>query len=257
MVKSHRKPIIGVPACLQVKNSLPFHSVGDKYLRAITEAIEGIPFVIPALGFGDDLSEMLDHLDGLMVTGAPSNVHPPEYGLDPHEAAEPYDRDRDATTLPMLRAALDKGVPLFAICRGMQELNVALGGTLQANVQEVPGRMDHRRPQDDDLDVQYGPRHSIEIAKDGVLRDIVGEDRIEVNSLHTQALDRLAPTIHLEAWAEDSTPEAVSVSGARDFALAVQWHPEYRATENPLSMKLFRSFFEAAERRREDRTGTA
>jgi putative glutamine amidotransferase len=257
MVKSLKKPIIGVPACLQVKNSLPFHSVGDKYLRAITEAVGGIPFIIPAFGFGDDLSELLDHLDGLMITGAASNVHPPEYGQDPHDAAEPYDRDRDATTLPLIRATLDEGLPLFAICRGMQELNVALGGTLQANVQDLAGRMDHRRAQHEDLDIQYGPRHSIDIAKDGVLHEILERDKIEVNSLHTQALNHLAPGIVLEAWADDDTPEAVSVSGSRDFALAVQWHPEYKACKNPVSQKLFGAFANAAKGRMSQRTGTA
>jgi putative glutamine amidotransferase len=257
MKKPLRKPLIGVPACLQVKNGQPFHIVGDKYMRAITEAVEGIPFVIPALGFGDDLSDLLEHLDGLMVTGSPSNVHPPEYGQDPHSGAEPYDRDRDATTLPLIRAALDEGLPLFAICRGMQELNVALGGTLQANVQELPGRMDHRRPEHDDLDVQYGPKHSIEIADRSVLHGILGTHSIEVNSLHSQGLDRLAPGIALEAWAEDGTPEAVQVTNAKDFALAVQWHPEYKACENPVSRKLFGAFSEAARVRLEARSTTA
>ncbi|MFQ5775452.1 MAG: gamma-glutamyl-gamma-aminobutyrate hydrolase family protein [Kiloniellaceae bacterium] len=255
MVRPPLKPLIGVPACVRAIDGHPFHSVRDKYLRAVAEAAGGIPLVIPAFGRQIEPADLVGRLDGLMLTGSPSNVHPTHYGRDPHPEAEPHDPERDATTLPLIHSALDRGLPLFAICRGMQELNVALGGTLHARVHELPGRMDHRRPRHEDPDVQYGPRHPVSLTPGGELERLIGTREIVVNSLHGQGLDRVAETLIVEAVAEDGTIEAVSVKGAHTFALGVQWHPEYKALENPVSTRLFAAFGAAARARAAARAG--
>jgi len=255
------KPVIGVPACVKELEGAPFHSVGDKYLRAVVEAAQAIPMVIPAFGEVFDLPDMIERLDGLMLTGSPSNVHPAHYDTEPSPEAEPHDAARDAITLPLIRHALDGALPLFAICRGIQELNVALGGTLHARVHELPDRMDHRRPQHEDLDVQYGPKHEIALTPGGELARLLETENLMVNSLHNQALDRLAGDLSVEAVAADGTIEAVRVTDARNFALGVQWHPEYKVLENLASVRLFEAFGAAcrarAQARAEGRLGTA
>ncbi len=248
------KPVIGVPACVKRLDDSPFHSVGDKYLRAIVEAAHAIPLVIPAFGEVFHLPDLIERLDGLMLTGSPSNVHPSHYDAEPSREAEPHDPERDATTLPLIRHAIEAGLPLLAICRGIQELNVALGGTLHARVHELPDRMDHRRPRHEDRDVQYGPKHEVALSPGGTLARLAGADRIMVNSLHNQALDRVADALEVEAVAPDGTIEAVSVKGAKNFALGVQWHPEYKALQNPFSVRLFGAFGEAARGRARART---
>lgn len=243
------KPLVGVPACVREFDGNPFHSAGDKYLRAVSEAAGGLPMVIPAFGEVFDLAGLVSRLDGLLLTGSPSNVHPTHYGTEPTPEAEPHDEERDATTLPLIRLAIEQGVPLLAICRGMQELNVALGGTLHARVHELAGRIDHRAPQHQDTDVRYGPRHKVSLTPGGQMERLAGTGEIEVNSLHGQAIDRIAESLSVEAIAPDGTIEAVSVKNARNFALGVQWHPEYRALENPFSTRLFAAFGEAARAR--------
>lgn len=240
------KPLVGVTACIRYLDGLPFHAVQDRYLRAVVEAAGAMPLAIPAFGAQSDPARLIAMLDGLMLTGSPSNVHPRHYEASAHPAAEPYDEARDATTLPLINMALDAGLPLLAICRGFQELNVALGGTLHAEVHELPGRQDHRRPQDPDLDVQYGPQHTIGLTPGGAFETLFGASEITVNSLHSQGLDRVAERLNVEAVAADGTPEAVSVRNAAGFALGVQWHPEYKALENPYSVKLFKAFGDAA-----------
>ncbi len=243
------KPLVGVPACIKQIDGMPYHSVQDKYLRAVVEAAGCLPLVIPAHGDEVEPVRLIEMLDGLMLTGSPSNVHPDHYGRPAHPEAEPHDRERDATTLPLIKLALEAGLPLFAICRGFQELNVALGGTLHAQVHALPGRHDHRRPQHDDLDVQYGPKHSIRLTSGGAFAALLGEAEVMVNSLHNQGLDRIADRLVVEATAADGTVEAVSVKDAKDFALGVQWHPEYKALENPVSVRLFAAFGAAARAR--------
>ncbi len=253
MAESTLKPVIGVPACVKQLDNSPFHSVGDKYLRAVVEAAHAIPMVIPAFGEVFDPPDLIERLDGLMLTGSPSNVHPTHYDTEPSPEAEPHDIARDATTLPLIRHALEAGLPLFAICRGIQELNVALGGTLHARVHELPDRMDHRRPRHEDLDVQYGPKHEIALAPGGTLARLLDAETLMVNSLHNQALDRLGGDLAVEAVAPDGTIEAVRVAGARSFALGVQWHPEYKVLENPASVRLFEAFGAACRARAQAR----
>lgn len=250
------KPLIGVTACLRSQNGLPAHSVSDKYLRALAEAADALPLMIPAFGELLDLDDLIARLDGLMLTGSPSNVHPSHYGVAPSQAHEPHDPDRDSTTLPLIRAAIDAGLPLLAICRGFQELNVALGGSLHARVHELPDRLDHRRPQHKDFDVQYGPRHEVSLMPGGELSRLIGSERLTVNSLHSQGIDRPAERLAIEAVALDGTIEAVSVKNAPAFALGVQWHPEYKVLRDPASTRLFAAFGAAARARAQGRGRT-
>ena len=239
-------PLIGVCADLKTINEQPFHVVGDKYLRALAKAGGCTPLIIPALADVLDLASLLQRLDGLFLTGSLSNVHPSHYGETASPLHEPYDTARDALTLRLIEQALSQQLPLFGVCRGFQELNVALGGTLHPALHTLPERLDHRRQQSPELDVQYGPQHTIRLRPDGQFRQILEKPEISVNSLHWQGIDRLAPGLEAEGWAPDGIIEAVRVKDARNFALAVQWHPEYKAAQNPDSVKLFQAFGAAA-----------
>jgi putative glutamine amidotransferase len=247
------RPLVGLPACIMEIGGQPFHVVGDKYVQAVARAAEAEPYLISALGGFFDIPALVRRLDGLMLTGSPSNVHPSRYETPATPEHAPHDTARDETTLPLIHEALGQGLPLLAICRGMQELNVALGGSLHARVHELPERMDHRRPRHDDMAVQYGPRHSVALVPGGAFEALAGSPEITVNSLHWQAIDRVAEGLMVEALAADGTIEAVSVKGARGFALGVQWHPEYRPIENPFSVELFAAFGRAARKRAQDR----
>lgn len=257
MIGSTLRPLIGVSACLKENGRGGWHhTVGDRYIQAVVRAIGGLPVVIPAMGpeVGDNaMSEALDRLlqslDGVLLTGSPSNVEPHHYDGEPSREGTAHDAARDATTLPLIRHTIDGGVPLIAICRGLQEVNVALGGTLHQLVHEVPGRRDHRSPKARDVDTNYAPAHGIEIVDGGLLHRLIGQRRLEVNSLHAQGVDRLAPRARLEAVADDGQVEAFSVPDAPAFALALQWHPEHRALENPVSMRLFDAFAAACHAR--------
>jgi putative glutamine amidotransferase len=236
-------PLVGLPADTYESHGLWFHSIGDKYVRAVAEVSRCLPVMIPSLGEAIDLDRLLDRLDGIVMTGAISNVHPPHYGEAATADHEPFDHSRDATTLTLIRKVLDRGMPLFCICRGYQELNVVLGGTLETELQRVQGRLDHRAPQSEDLDVRYGPVHKIAVTPGGQLERILGKRETIVNSLHRQGIK--APALQAEAVAPDGIVEAVSVKAARGFALGAQWHPEYKAAQNPDSVRLFEAFGQA------------
>jgi putative glutamine amidotransferase len=253
-------PLIGIPVDVRRLDDQPFHAVGEKYITAVADAAGGLPLLIPALGPRFDPSDLVGRLDGLLFTGSPSNVAVHHYSGKPDRPDSPQDPARDATTLPLLRAGLEAGLPIFCICRGFQELNVALGGTLLTHVHHEPERMDHRAPQGS-YDERYMPRHAVRLVPGGAFARILGTTEIEVNSLHWQGVDRLADGLTVEGTAPDGTIEAVQVRNARGFALAVQWHPEYRVLENPSSLALFRAFGDAAraqiQARRTRRTGQA
>jgi len=210
-------PLIALPACRMEKDGQDFHTIGDKYVRAVAEAAGGLPMMLPSLAGSIDIADVVHRVDGIVLTGSPSNVHPGEYARPADPKAEPHDRWRDSVTLPLIRATLDAGVPLFAICRGMQELNVALGGTLSARVHEIEGRMDHRAPTVDDLDVKYGVRHAVAVTPGGTLAALLGTESIEVNSLHHQGVETLAPGLRAEAVAR-SRPSARPTRRASSWA---------------------------------------
>ncbi len=253
MKLDNQSPLIGIPACVRALDNQPFHTVGEKYITAVSGGAGGLPLLIPSLGEIFDMRDLVRRLDGLLVTGSPSNVAVQLYSGTPDRPGSPQDPQRDATTLPLIRMALAEGLPIFCICRGIQELNVALGGTLFTQVHEQPGAFDHRSLKVDDLDVKYGPRHSVELAPEGQLAKLLGTRRIEVNSLHWQAIDRLAERLRVEGRAPDGVIEAVSVADASAFALGVQWHPEWKVAQNSVSTTLFHAFGQAARKRAESR----
>ncbi|MEM1376347.1 MAG: gamma-glutamyl-gamma-aminobutyrate hydrolase family protein [Pseudomonadota bacterium] len=222
-----------------------WHAAKQSYLQAAFEVAGVVPMLVPAFGSDMNVMDVLSRVDGVMLTGSKTNVHPKKYGHEPTAAHEPYDEARDDTSLPLIRAAIEIGVPLFAICRGIQELNVALGGTLATEIQEKAGIADHREPSEGSLADRYRLRHSVNIEVGGCLADIVIEPDMEVNSLHRQAISQVAPTLQVEATAPDGTIEAVSVVNAKSFAVGVQWHPEFWATSDAPSRKLFVAFGDA------------
>lgn len=223
----------------------PYHMVGEKYAAAVRDAADALPFLIPALGHSLDADEIVSRVDGIVLTGSPSNVEPHHYGGEKSRPGTLHDPHRDATTLRIISRAIATGVPLFAICRGFQELNIELGGTLHQHVEEQPGYHDHRENPDDPLDVQYGPSHQVHLVEGGMLHRLAGTDTITVNSLHSQGVARLADGVTVEAVADDGLIEAFRVDGAKGFTLAVQWHPEWKVTECAFSMAMFEAFGDA------------
>lgn len=244
-----RLPLIGVTACTKRVGLHISHVVGDKYLRAVAIGAGGMPLIVPALGDLLDQSVLLDSLDGLLLTGSPSNVEPHHYSGPASEPGTAHDVARDATTLPLIRQAVAAGIPLLGICRGFQEMNVAFGGSLHQRVQDVPGLMDHREPAEAPVEVQYAPRHVVHVQAGGVFAGIGLPDEFQVNSIHGQGVQRLAPGLRVEALAPDGLIEAFSVENAPGFALGVQWHPEWQIGSNPNYLAIFQAFGEACRKR--------
>lgn len=248
------KPVVLIPACSKDIGHHPFHVVGRKYVDAVVRGAGCLPLLLPPLGDEVAFDELLAQVDGVMLTGSPSNVHPDRFGQPVENPALPLDPARDATTLPLVRRAIALGVPLFAICRGFQEVNVTFGGSLHQSVHSVPGMRDHREDKTAPVDVQYGPAHSLRVTPGGVLaRALGGAADIVVNSVHGQGVDRLGSGLMVEAVAEDGLVEAFSVTGSRAFALGVQWHPEWKVRENIVSTKLFEAFGRACRERASQR----
>jgi putative glutamine amidotransferase len=243
------RPLVVVPACNRMLGWHPFHIVGKKYVDAVQLA-GCLPWVVPRAAPAE-IDEILDRADGVMLTGSPSNVHPSHFGEAVYDASLPLDPDRDDWTLPMIPRALARGMPLLAICRGTQEVNVALGGSLYQAVQDTPPFADHRARDADPVERQYGPCHAVAVEPGGCLQAIVGLDRFEVNSLHGQAVNRLADGLRVEARAPDGVIEAFSMPSAAGFNLCLQWHPEWQAAGNPVSVKIFEAFGKACQNYRE------
>lgn len=238
-------PVVGLPCDYRMAGAHPFHMAGEKYIAAVREASGALPLLIPVLDPPLKAEEILAHVDGLMFTGSPSNVSPARYAGRPAREGTLSDERRDETALALLKAAVAKGVPTLCVCRGFQELNVAFGGTLHQHVHEVDGRSDHREDKAAPLDVQYGPAHPVAVAEGGLLAKILRERSFEVNSLHSQGIDRLAPPLRADAAAPDGQIEAVSMPEAKGFLLGVQWHPEWRWSDNPVSREIFEAFGQA------------
>jgi putative glutamine amidotransferase len=247
------RPLIGISADRRMVGAHAFHMVGEKYARAVLDAADAAPVMIPALAEELRFDELLQRLDGLVFTGSPSNVEPHLYQGPPSAPGTLHDPARDATTLPLIRKAVEAGVPVFGICRGFQEMNVAFGGTLHQNLHEIPGHLDHRDDTTQPLEVQYGPAHEVTLEPGGLLRSLAERDRIEVNSLHHQGIDQLGGELAVEARAPDGVIEAFRVRKAQRFALAVQWHPEWRVMGNPFSRALFAAFGQASRERAQTR----
>ena len=237
-----KKPLIGVICDLRVIEPHGFHVVGDKYVRALVAATDAIPVLIPALG--DDLpqAELLERLDGLLLSGAYSNIQPNLYGRASEDQQSMRDPHRDSTSLPLISAALERDIPIFGVCRGFQEINVALGGTLHQRVQTLPGFRDHREDTSLPLDQQYADVHGVNLVEGGLLHRAAGKPRVMVNSLHQQGVDDLAPSLVVEAMVDDGLIEAYRHQNDHNFLLAVQWHPEWQVMQNPFNRSLFELF---------------
>lgn len=240
------QPLVAVSSDVREFDNYVWHGVPEFYLRAAVYVAGVLPLAVPSFGADRlDLDFLLDNVDGVMVTGSKSNVDPTLYGDEANEKNGPYDPARDATSLPLIRLALQRGVPLLAICRGLQELNVALGGTLATEIQEREGIHDHRAPVSDSQEERFAIRQDVDLVQGGCLAAMFGKGSIKVNSLHRQAIGRLAGGLSVEARAPDGVIEGVSVDGAPAFAVGVQWHPEYWASTDEPSRRLFAAFGEA------------
>ncbi|MCR6628250.1 MAG: gamma-glutamyl-gamma-aminobutyrate hydrolase family protein [Pseudoxanthomonas sp.] len=241
-------PRVGLPTDHKQIGAHPFLAVGEKYVRAVVDGAGCLPLLVPTLDPVLPLRQLLDGLDGLLLTGAVSNIEPHHYSDESSYEGNLLDPRRDATNLPLIPLAIEMGVPLLAICRGFQEVNVAFGGSLYQKVYEQPGFMDHRENKDDPLDVQYGPAHDVALVPGGLLATLVGDTQVTVNSLHGQGVRRLGEGLVVEAQAPDGLIEAFRHDGPA-FMLAVQWHPEWKVTENPFYLAIFRAFGDACRAR--------
>lgn len=241
-------PLVLVPACNRLWEHDPFHVVAKQYVDAVWIA-DCLPIIVAGAS-SEQLDDLLDVAHGVLLTGSPSNVHPSHFNETVLDGSLPLDPERDSWTLPIVPKVVALAMPLFAICRGFQEANVALGGSLFQAVHAVEGYRDHRDRDEDAKDVQYGFAHDVFIEPGGILEALLGERVIRVNSLHGQGVKRLAPGLRVEARAPDGLVEAFSVADSTGFALGVQWHPEWKAGENPVSMRLFGAFGAAARKYR-------
>jgi len=242
-----RVPLVGLPADSKPIGLHRFQAVGEKYIRAVMVGAEALPLLIPSMQPALDLRTLLAELDGLLLTGAYSNIEPHHYGGGPSYEGNLHDPARDATTLSLVKLAIEMRVPVLAVCRGFQEVNVALGGTLHQKVQEVAGFDDHREDLEDPLDEQYAPAHPVALS--GSLARIAGSDAALVNSLHGQGIDRVAPGLCVEARAPDGLVEGLRLEDERSWLLAVQWHPEWKVADNPFYLGIFREFGAACRAR--------
>ncbi len=241
------KPLIGIPADRRLLGHHYFHCVGEKYINAVAAGADAVAVLIPSLGEALDLDDLLTRFDGILLTGSPSNVEPHRYGGPASAEGTLHDPFRDATTLPLIPRVVAAGMPLLAICRGFQEMNVAYGGTLWQKIHEVPGFNNHRENIDAPLDEQYGPVHDVELTPGGFLQRLAGgASRLRVNSLHSQGVQTLGRDLDIEARAPDGVIEAFGVRTAPAFAYALQWHPEWKFQNNPFSQALFAAFGAAA-----------
>ncbi|MBK8070290.1 MAG: gamma-glutamyl-gamma-aminobutyrate hydrolase family protein [Rhodanobacteraceae bacterium] len=246
--------LIGVPSDRRQIEPHPFQAVGEKYVRAIIDAQVGVPLLLPSLDPPLDLEALLPRFDGIFLTGSPSNIEPHHYSDEPSWEGNLHDPHRDATTLSLVQIAVRHRIPLLAVCRGLQEVNVAFGGTLLQKVHETIGHHDHREDKTQPLDVQYAPAHSITLTPGGMLHAVAGADDVMVNSLHGQGIARLGDGLVVEARAPDGLIEAVRLASDDTFLLAVQWHPEWKVRENPFYLGIFERFAAAVRARAASRS---
>jgi len=249
-----RAPLIAVPADRKQIGLHPFQAVGEKYIRALLDAGVGAPLLLPSLDPPVDLEALLPHFDGILLTGSHSNIEPHQYSDEPSFAGNFHDPQRDATTLSLIHIAVRLGIPLLAVCRGFQEVNVAFGGSLLQKVHETDGYHDHREDLSQPLDRQYGPAHALQLSPGGVLAQIAASASVMVNSLHGQGISRLGRGLIVEGVAPDGLIEAVRLDSPDTFLLAVQWHPEWRVTENPFYLGIFQRFAAAVQLRAQSKT---
>ncbi len=246
------RPVVGVIGNAHVvENRFPAQRVGENNLRAVAEVSGALPLMFAGAPEMTDIGALLSVVDGILLTGARANVHPTRFNNEPHPAHEPYDESRDAVALPLIEACVARGIPLFGICRGFQEMNVAFGGSLHPEIRELPGRINHRMPRLEngeihpDPEVVFGDRHDVRLVPGGVFANLLGCEVIRVNSLHGQGILEPGRRVVIEGVADDGTFEAIRIADAPGFALGVQWHAEYDPQRNPVNRALFAAFGEA------------
>jgi len=241
------RPVIGILGNRHlVSPTYAVHGVGELCSQAIAEVSGCMPMMVPTCPDLVSVPELMACCDGFLLTGGRPNVHPEEYGEEETPAHGTFDRARDAIALELVRACVDAGQPVFGICRGFQEMNVAMGGTLYPEIRELEGRMNHRMPPDGTMEEIFELRHDVRFTPDGVFHRVMGTDVVRTNTLHGQGIKKAGARVVIDGYAEDGTPEAIYVEGAPGFTLAVQWHPEYRAAQDPVSQPLFSAFGKAA-----------
>lgn len=237
------RPVVGIIGnSYLINDQYPAHAGGTMNSEAVAEVSGAMPMLIPADPRFVSVPELLELCHGFVFTGGRPNVHPEEYGEDPTDAHGAFDRARDAITLPLIRALVERGQPLLGICRGFQEVNVAMGGTLYPEIRDLPGRMNHRMPPDGTLEEKFALRHVVTLSDGGPFHRIFGNTEVMTNTLHGQGIKEPGARVVVDGRAPDGTPEATYIEGAPGFSLSVQWHPEYRAAEDPVSRPLFEAF---------------
>jgi len=238
-----QKPVVGIIANhFLINDQYPAQATGRMNIDAVAEVAGAVPLIIPSLPASISVTDIMKICDGFLFTGGRPNVHPEEYGHEPTEAHGTFDRDRDRIVLPLIRACVEVGQPVLGLCRGFQEFNVAMGGTLHPEIRDLPGRMNHRMPPDGTLEEKFEHRHLVHLRPDSPFVHLFGKDEVMVNSLHGQGIEEAGPRVSVDGHAPDGTPEALTIDGALGFAMAVQWHPEYRAASDPVSKPLFEAF---------------
>ncbi len=238
-----RRPVVGIIGNHHLINDeYPTHAGGRMNSEAVRDVCDALPLIVPSDPKLVDMHDLIEACDGFLFTGGRPNVHPEEYGEPYTEAHGAIDRDRDALVLPLIRACVESGQPILAVCRGFQELNVAMGGSLYPEIRDLPGRMNHRMPPDGTLEEKFELRHDVTFTRGGVFHRIMGADVVKTNTLHGQGIKEKGPRIVIDGHAPDGTPEAIYVQDAPGFTLGVQWHPEYQAACDPVSRPLFEAF---------------
>jgi putative glutamine amidotransferase len=244
---AQRRPVVGIIGNISVLNGdYEVHATGTSNSDAVARVAGCVPLMIPTDPRFVSVAELLDLCDGFLLTGGRPNVHPSEYGEDETPAHGFFDRARDAITLPLVQACVERGQPFLGVCRGFQEVNVAMGGTLHPEIRDLPGRMNHRMPPDGTVEEKFALRHPVTFTEGGVFHRLMGATEVMTNSLHGQGIARAGARIVVDGLAPDGTPEAIYVKDAPGFTLAVQWHPEWRAGQDPVSRPLFQAFGAAA-----------
>ena len=242
----HRPVIAVIGNSTLVNDSYPVQMVGETNMRAVSEAADCLPVMIAALPDVAATAELLSAFDGFVFTGGRPNVHPEEYGHAETEAHGPFNRERDAVALDLIRGAVAAGKPVLGICRGFQEMAVAYGSTLHPEIRDLPGRMNHRMPPDGTLEEKFAIRHKVLLAEGGKFAQLMGATEIMTNTLHGQAVMEPGARVVIEGRAEDDTAEALVIEGAKGFAMGVQWHCEWKAARDPVSVAIYGAFGAAA-----------
>jgi len=253
---SMRKPVVGIIANAHfIEQRFYVQGVGNRILTAVADVANALPLMFGGARNMTDIDALLDSVDGILLTGSRSNVHPSRYGIAADTRYEPFDDERDDIAMSLIEICVDRGVPLFGICRGLQEMNVAFGGSLHPEIRELPGRMNHRMPRIEtgeihpDPAVVFADRHDVALRAGGPFAELLGCETIRVNSLHGQGVLDPGARVVIEGVAEDGTVEAISIADASGFALGVQWHAEYDPQTNPINRKLFQAFGTALRER--------